>query len=117
MGAQANHAETSERRTGRVKSWYSRNGINAGEWAKVRRKVLERDGWKCTACGKHGRLEIDHLTPLIHGGGKMDMENLAAKCRPCHFAKTKADTEPLQVVKVEVQKWRQYIEKRQNGTI
>ena len=96
-------------------SWYTRNGINAGEWRRLRLKVLDLAGWRCQTCGKAGRMEVDHLTPLVHGGGKLDMENLAATCRPCHFAKTKADTKPLHNVKVEVKEWREYIGKRQNG--
>ena len=62
--------------------------LNRKRWEWVRRQVLDRDGWRCAQCGKAGRLEVDHLVPLEKGGQPYAMENLGAKCRPCHFAKT-----------------------------
>ena len=62
-------------------------------WARVRLAVLDRDGWKCTVCGRiwgglKGRLEVDHIQPLAENGPMYDLKNLSTKCRPCHFNKT-----------------------------
>ena len=48
-------------------------------WAMVRRLALDRDGWRCQnpGCGKAGRLEVDHVRPLQHGGELFDLGNLA----------------------------------------
>ena len=60
------------------------------EWARRRREVLDRDGWRCQKCGKAGRLEVDHKTPLYRGGSN-DLDNLQALCRRCHLDKTRHD--------------------------
>ena len=62
--------------------------LNATRWARVRRAVLERDGWRCRVCGRAGRLECDHVTPLDKGGDAWDPDNLQAICRRCHIEKT-----------------------------
>ncbi len=61
-------------------------------WARARRNVLDRDGWRCLNCGRAGRLEVDHVIALRNGGEPWDMGNLQTLCRaPCHFAKTAAE--------------------------
>ena len=57
-------------------------------WKAIRRKVFERDGWRCRQCGKAGRLEVDHIKPVSEGGSKFDMENLRTLCRGCHIELT-----------------------------
>ena len=61
-----------------------------GRWAAVRRAVFERDGWRCVMCGKAGRLECDHVTPLQREPGQdpYDMNGLKSLCRSCHLEKT-----------------------------
>ncbi len=65
------------------------------KWKRVRRAAIERDGYRCRACGKAaGRFEVDHIVPLEAGGAggaAYDMDNLQTLCRPCHFAKTALD--------------------------
>ena len=56
------------------------------EWKRLRRKILDRDGWRCTRCGKSGRLEVDHIVPVWKGGGD-DPANLRALCRADHAAR------------------------------
>ena len=56
------------------------------QWKRLRREVLERDGYRCQRCGKAGRLEIDHIQP-VQAGGSDDPENLRALCRGCHIAR------------------------------
>ena len=90
MGAQADAThETSERRTGRVngvvvlKERYQRRGM-AAKFAIAR--CWSVTGWKCTNLrASTGGLRVDHLTPLIHGGARMDMENLAANVSAMPF--------------------------------
>lgn len=56
-------------------------------WPLLRRAVFDRDGWRCVSCGRHGRLECDHIDR--NGGDEMD--NLQTLCRACHIAKTAAE--------------------------
>ena len=65
--------------------------LNARRWAKVRRQALDRDAWRCRTCGKPGRLEVDHIRPLEHGGPAYELANLQTLCRVCHLRKTAAD--------------------------
>ena len=44
--------------------------LNARRWQAVRRAVFERDGYRCTACGRAGRLECDHIEPLQREPGQ-----------------------------------------------
>ena len=60
-------------------------------WRRLRRTVLERDGWRCKRCGKAGVLEVDHVTPMQHGGAEWDSANLQVLCRGCHIAKTRSE--------------------------
>ena len=64
---------------------------NPRRWRAIRRLVLQRDNYRCRACGKAGRLEVDHIIPVVQGGAWWDAEGLQALCRPCHFSKSKAD--------------------------
>lgn len=56
----------------------------------LRRMIFDRDGWRCKKCGKAGRLELDHITPLECGGAH-EAGNLQTLCRGCHIAKTRAE--------------------------
>ena len=58
-------------------------------WTAIRRKALDRDGWRCVACGKAGVLEVDHIL-RVEDFPKLeyDLANLQALCRACHIAKT-----------------------------
>jgi hypothetical protein len=52
---------------------------------RVRRRVLERDGYRCrmAGCGSTRDLEVHHRVPLALGGSD-GIENLLALCGPCH---------------------------------
>ncbi len=69
--------------------------LHQKRWAAVRRFVLERDNWRCTDCGKAGRLEIDHISPMQKEPNQnpYDPHGLQALCRGCHFAKTARENE------------------------
>ena len=56
----------------------------------MRRAVFERDNFRCVECGRGGRLECDHVTPLRREPGQdpYDPKGLQTLCRACHIAKT-----------------------------
>ena len=54
--------------------------------------MLDKAGWRCQKCGRAGRLEVDHIQPLLQGGAVYDLANLQALCRyPCHSQKTRRE--------------------------
>lgn len=72
----ARHVTTAElrRRYGRIR------------WKALRRAIVERDGWRCTACGRAaGRLEVHHVKSVFDGGAMYDPSNLRTLCRDCHL--------------------------------
>ena len=52
---------------------------------RLARAAKARDGWRCTACGRPGKLEAHHEVPLSDGGAD-SLDNLATLCRGCHLA-------------------------------
>ena len=71
--------------------------IDRHKWVGIRALILDRDNWQCVKDGRKGRLEVDHIVSLAHGGALYDESNLQTLCRECHFFKTeqerKQDTE------------------------
>ena len=69
--------------------------LNRRRWETVRLEVLDRDGWRCRRCGKAGRLEVDHVVPLLRDPGRdpYDPLNLQSLCVQCHRDKTRSETE------------------------
>ena len=65
----------------------------ARRWDAVRRAVLKRDGFLCVMCGKSGKLECDHITPLQREPCQdpYDINGLQALCRTCHIEKTRRE--------------------------
>ena len=91
-------------------SWRKGERPKRRQWARVRLKVLDRDGWRCQTCGKVGRLEVDHITPLVDNGAVYDWDNLQTLCRGCHIAKTRAEQLGKPPSR-EVQDWQRYLTK------
>ena len=75
-------------------------------WARVRRRILERDGYRCLQCGRPGRLEIDHIVPMARGGAMLAEDNLQTLCVRCHIEKhiREKDCDPERLA------WREYID-------
>ena len=91
--------------------WHSddRDKIDRKRWARLRREVLDRDGWRCVKCGRRGRLEVDHVIPMRFGGAVYALENLQTLCRaPCHFEKT-ARENTAESEGQEVREWREFV--------
>jgi hypothetical protein len=68
--------------------------------------VLQRDGFRCTACGVSAKfdaiLHVDHIIPWTKGGTN-DMDNLTTLCLPCNYGKYNdivAERVPLSVTNV-----------------
>ena len=62
--------------------------LSGRRWQLLRLKIFARDGWRCRACHRAGKLECDHIRPLHKGGAPYDPGNLQSLCRRCHIAKT-----------------------------
>ena len=58
------------------------NRLTGGRWRRIRREILNRDGWRCQRCGRPGALEVHHVDG---DPGNNDPDNLQAVCRPCHI--------------------------------
>lgn len=70
--------------------------LNRKRWALTRRRVFDRDGWRCRKCGGAGRLECDHIQPLerqADDADPYDLDNLQALCRGCHIDKTRREND------------------------
>ena len=95
----------------------SRNHIHlhARRWAAARRAVFERDGYRCVMCGKAGRLECDHITPLEREPGQdpFDPNGLQTLCRSCHIEKTARENRPAPTA--EELAWKVVIEELARG--
>lgn len=52
----------------------------------VRKRVHERDGWRCVRCGSTDNLTIDHIIPWSLNGPDKE-ENLQTLCGSCNTAK------------------------------
>ena len=61
--------------------------IHSRRWAKVRRAVFIRDGYRCRSCGKASVLECDHIE-RDPTRDPFDLDNLQTLCRGCHIKKT-----------------------------
>ena len=66
------------------RSRYQAN-LSRSRWRAVRRAALDRDGWRCTDCGRAGQLDVHHVKPMEKGGNSYNLGNLAALCRDCHL--------------------------------
>ena len=93
-------------------AWHSGERPNARKWQRVRLQVLERDGWRCTQCGRAGRVEVDHRVPMNEGGAMYAMDNLQTLCLADHHHKTTMERALLHPVTPEVAKWRRFINER-----
>lgn len=57
-------------------------------WAKVRRNVLERDGWRCFCDGTEcsgWATEVHHVLPIQQGGRVLDADNCVSCSHGCHM--------------------------------
>lgn len=68
----------------------ARKVYDSDRWRKLRKLVLERDGYICHQCGGHADT-VDHdpdiVTLLALGLDPYDMQHLRSMCRVCHGRK------------------------------
>ena len=64
---------------------HRRTGYHGHKAERFRRRIFERDGWRCVCCGCAGRLECHHIVPLEKGGAPFDEGNAESLCRSCHI--------------------------------
>ncbi len=50
---------------------------------KIRTRVLARDGHRCVYCGSPDKLTMDHVLPMVRGGG-FCFDNLVTACKSCN---------------------------------
>lgn len=64
-------------------------------WQQTRERILTRDSGLCCVCSRAGRVtvatEVDHIVNKAEGGSDDD-GNLQSICKPCHKAKTAAES-------------------------
>ena len=60
--------------------------LSTARWARARKAAKDVAKWRCQRCGRPGRLEVHHRTPLERGGAPFDPGNLEVLCRGCHVA-------------------------------
>jgi predicted HNH restriction endonuclease len=52
-------------------------------YRELRQKVLQRDAWRCQACGVRSNLEVHHREFRSHAGDDSE-RNLITLCADCH---------------------------------
>lgn len=74
-------------------SWCSKSCIDEAllytSDSAMSRFVWKRDSGLCVLCGSPGS-EVDHIVPVIRGGGLCDDSNLRVLCFACHLKFTVA---------------------------
>lgn len=61
--------------------------VNSRRWETVRRRALEAAGYRCTSCGKAGRLECHHVVPVHQDHSLIyELSNVRPLCYQCHKA-------------------------------
>jgi 5-methylcytosine-specific restriction endonuclease McrA len=57
--------------------------LDPTSYRDLHRQVLERDGWRCQACGSMQNLQVHHLKFRSHSGSDEE-QNLITLCAECH---------------------------------
>lgn len=71
-----------------------RYSTESKEW---RKKVFDRDGYKCTDCGSKDYIEADHIKPFAYFPElRFELSNGRTLCRECH---KKTDTYAYKSIK------------------
>ena len=86
----------------------SRHHKSLRGWATARKKALNLAGYRCSECGKAGRLEVHHIHALDSGGDGLVQENLKALCRSCHLDLERHKSSPAVHVQGQ-QEWADYL--------
>ena len=68
---------------GRLRQKRPRLVLNPEEYDQLRKRVLNRDGWKCQSCGTSADLQVHHIVRRSQLGPDA-IENLMTLCAGCH---------------------------------
>ena len=73
-------------------------------------RALDRDGWRCQHCGRHGRMECDHRIPLDVAPEKhvRHVQPPKLSVNSCHWEKSRSERRGREP-DPEVAKWRKYL--------
>jgi 5-methylcytosine-specific restriction endonuclease McrA len=66
--------------------------LDPGSYKQLCQQVLQRDGWRCQACGARLNLEVHHKQQRSQAGDDSE-QNLVTLCAACH---AKVHREPSQ---------------------
>ncbi len=84
----------------------------AKEWNELRKRILERDGYRCKSCQSKRKLIVHHLKYGVNGSLMVDENNLITLCNICHDRKHnhkyKPEPKKKKVVKRKINKVGQY---------
>ena len=61
--------------------YMSRGMPNIPNWVKIRKRIIERDKWRCRICHSDMDLNVHHID--YERSNNQD-HNLVTLCRPCH---------------------------------
>ncbi len=59
--------------------------LDSVRYDQLKRRILERDGWKCQYCGRRDHLQIHHIIRRSQTGPDTEA-NLIVLCSTCHRA-------------------------------
>lgn len=81
-------SDSSRERVRKYREKRAANGLpkSSGGYLRHWKALLARDGGACVYCGSIENLCIDHVVPVIQGGGD-EIENLAIACKSCNSGK------------------------------
>lgn len=57
--------------------------LDPKSYRTLHRKILERDGWRCQACGRMQNLQVHHHQFRSQSGADEE-QNLITMCAECH---------------------------------
>ena len=61
----------------------SRVRLDSASYRELHRQVLERDAWRCQACGSIQHLQVHHQKLRSQSGSDVE-QNLITLCAECH---------------------------------
>jgi len=59
--------------------------LDSAAYQKLRQQILQRDGWRCQACGSLSGVEVHHIERRSQQGEDAE-DNLITLCSNCHRA-------------------------------
>ncbi len=68
---------------GRLRQKRPRFVLSPEEYDQLKKRVLNRDGWKCQSCGTPANLQVHHLVRRSQLGPDA-LENRMTLCAGCH---------------------------------